>query len=130
MKEVRKIDDFGCVYIPIEFRKTLNIQKGDSVTIFIGNNGKLIMERCKTREEKIKEWVKKVEAHMKINESRITFNQLKNITVCLYYNCFKNKYNIGLAICAPNDQYDSHFGQVLSFARAINYPIPDFIYEK
>lgn len=42
---VRKIDDLGRVVIPKEIRKNLRIREGDSLEIYIENNGEIIFKK-------------------------------------------------------------------------------------
>lgn len=42
---VRKIDDLGRVVIPKEIRKNLRIREGDSLEIYIENNGDIILKK-------------------------------------------------------------------------------------
>lgn len=41
---VRKVDDLGRVVIPVELRRTMNIDKGDPVEVYV-DNGKIIFKK-------------------------------------------------------------------------------------
>lgn len=42
---VRKIDDLGRIVMPKEIRKTLNINEGDTIEIYTGDNGDIILKK-------------------------------------------------------------------------------------
>lgn len=48
---VRRIDDLGRVVIPKEIRRTLNIQEGDPLEVFVGENGSVVFQKYETPTE-------------------------------------------------------------------------------
>ncbi len=42
---VRKIDDLGRIVLPIELRRTLNIEPTDPLEIFVDNEGEIILKK-------------------------------------------------------------------------------------
>lgn len=65
----KKIDNLGRFTIPFEIRKTLGIEKGDILNIYV-NDDKIILEKTKTEEENIKT-KEEIEEHLhNLNELR------------------------------------------------------------
>ena len=42
---VRKVDELGRIVLPIELRRSLNIDVKDSLEIFVGEDGKIILQK-------------------------------------------------------------------------------------
>jgi len=42
---VRKVDELGRIVLPIELRRNLNIDVKDSLEIFVGDDGKIILQK-------------------------------------------------------------------------------------
>ena len=42
---VRKVDELGRIVLPIELRRSLNIDVKDSLEIFVDENGKIILQK-------------------------------------------------------------------------------------
>lgn len=130
---VRRIDDIGRIVIPKELRRVLGFKEGTPLTFSI-DKGKLVLELYETREVKIEKWIEKVEDRMEHCNGKLIFKRSGNVTVCLYYSkcsCVNlDNVSVGVAVCAPDDEYNERFGRALAFARMANVCIPDFIYEE
>ena len=48
---VRRIDDLGRVVIPKEIRRTCNLREGDPIELYLGENGKIILNKYDTEPE-------------------------------------------------------------------------------
>ena len=46
---VRKVDELGRIVLPIELRRSLNIDVKDSLEIFVGDDGKIILQKYSKR---------------------------------------------------------------------------------
>lgn len=48
---VRRIDDLGRIVIPKEIRRTCNLREGDPMEFYLGENGKIILNKYDTEPE-------------------------------------------------------------------------------
>lgn len=48
---VRRIDDLGRIVIPKEIRRICNLREGDSIEIYLGEDGEIILKKYDTEPE-------------------------------------------------------------------------------
>ena len=48
---VRRLDDLGRIVIPKEIRRTCNLREGDPMELYLGENGKIILNKYDTEPE-------------------------------------------------------------------------------
>lgn len=130
---VRRIDDLGRIVIPKVLREQVKIEEGDPLIFSIDKDAKKFEIKKyvpsppkteKSVEQKANDWIVKHSNEM-LNES-VSFSMNGKITLCAYIGK-SGKIALGKAICSPEDKYISAVGMIISYCRARNKKIPDFI---
>lgn len=130
---IRRVDDLGRVAIPKELRRQIKIEEGDLLIYSIDTKaGTIEIKKCnpaplkgeKTVEQKANDWIMEHEKEM-LNES-VSFSMNGKITLCVCLGK-SDKIELGRAICSPKDKYISAVGMIISYCRARDKKIPDFI---
>lgn len=127
---IRRIDDLGRIVIPREIRRNLQVKEGTLIEIVVDVTGSIILTPYLTEAEKLKRWMETVSTAMSKDLYGIEFYFHGNAIVCVRRaNCHIGTDNIGIAVCSPNDYYNKDIGKCISYCRAANMPIPDFLFE-
>lgn len=127
---IRRIDDVGRIIIPKEIRRNLQVEEGTPFEITVDKNGSIILTPRLTKNEKVEYWKNKVYKRIRHDTAELEFHYHGSAIVCARtdkINLFPT--TIGIAVCAPNDEYNEFFGQCLAYCRTADIPIPDFIFE-
>jgi stage V sporulation protein T len=127
---IRRIDDLGRIVIPKEIRRNLRVKEGTPIEIAVDENGNIILTPYLTKAEKLKKWMDTVLTTMDRDLGEIEFYFHGSAIVCVR----EDKYqflsdSVGIAVCSPNDEYNSSIGQCIAYCRAAGMSIPDFIFE-
>ena len=120
---VRRMDDLGRVVIPKEIRNRFKIREGDPLEIFTTNEGIVFApyDNHVEKETFATEWLRKQREALKNNRAK--FSVEDRITTCEVISCDRNR-RTGVSNCNPRDDFSPAIGMVISYCRAIGYPIP------
>lgn len=121
---VRRIDDLGRIVIPKEIRRSLGIEVGEPLEIFVDDE-KVIFQKYKNEIDK----AKNARAYLKMQNfgkaSNAKFEiEDRNITCTLYgidTLTRQIKKLVGTAICAPEDDFNADIGMFIAYCRACNF---------
>lgn len=123
---VRRIDDLGRVVIPKEIRRTLNIQEGDPLEVFVGENGSVVFQKYETPTEDkaafAQKWLENNALSM-----RAKFSIENKTTTCEVVS--NNSRRIGTATTNVRDTFIPAIGMVIAFCRATGRTIPQELLE-
>lgn len=123
---VRRIDDLGRVVIPKEIRRAFKIKEGDSLEIFTGRDGSIIIKPYRQPwEDYVIDWYNN---NITLMTSRtISFIHSGDHTICTFWDEQHHRYWVGKAKRYVSDDYDNRIGKVAAYARAMCIPINDLI---
>lgn len=119
---IRRMDDLGRVVIPKELRKKFDIREGDALEIYTTNEGIVFApyDNHVEKETFATEWLRKQKAGLKSYAARFTVDD--KTTICEVI--LGGARDSGTAVCNPKDEFSPAIGMVISYCRAIGYPIP------
>lgn len=120
---VRRMDDLGRVVIPKEIRQRFKIREGDPLEIFTTNEGIVFApyDNHVEKETFATEWLRQHKDVLKNNHAK--FSVEDNVTTCEIISCNRNRIT-GTSSCDPRDDFSPAIGMVISYCRAVGYPIP------
>ena len=121
---VRRIDDLGRVVIPKEIRRTLNIQEGDPLEVFVGENGSVVFQKYETPTEDkaafAQKWLENNALSMRATSAKFSIEN-KTTTCEVVIN---NSRRIRTATTNVRDTFIPAIGMVIAFCRATGRTIP------
>ena len=125
---VRHVDDLGRIVIPKEIRRTMAIQEGNALEIYITDDGILFRKCVQSVENKTviaQKWLEQNARTMKNLSARFSIGD--KITICevIDDNCRRT----GTAIAAAEDSLSPAVGMVIAFCRATGRTIPQELLE-
>lgn len=120
---VRRIDDLGRVVIPKEIRRQFKIREGDPLEIYTTNEGIVFApyDNHVEKETFATEWLRQQKDALKNNRAK--FSVEGNVTICEIISCDRNR-STGVSTCNPCDDFSPAIGMVISYCRAVGFPIP------
>ena len=123
---VRRIDDLGRVVIPKEIRRAFKIKEGDSLEIFTGRDGSIIIKPYRQPwEDYAIDWYNN---HISLMGSHtISFIHSGDYTICTLWDEQHHRCWVGKAKRYVSDDYDNRIGKVAAYAHAMCIPINDLI---
>lgn len=126
---VRRIDDLGRVVIPKEIRRTLNIQEGDPLEVFVGENGSVVFQKYETPTEDkaafAQKWLENNALSMRATSAKFSIEN--KTTTCEVVS--NNSRRIGTATTNVRDTFIPAIGMVIAFCRATGRIIPQELLE-
>lgn len=126
---VRRIDDLGRVVIPKEIRRTLNIQEGDPLEVFVGENGSVVFQKYETPTEDkaafAQKWLENNALSMRATSAKFSIEN--KTTTCEVVS--NNSRRIGTATTNVRDTFIPTIGMVIAFCRATGRTIPQELLE-
>ena len=120
---IRRIDDLGRVVIPKELCRLFNIREGDALEIFTTDEGIVFApyDNHIEKESFAVEWLRKYKDGLKNSSAKFSVDG--SVTTCEVISSGRTRV-IGTSTCNPNDAFSPAVGMVISYCRAMGYPIP------
>ena len=126
---VRRIDDLGRVVIPKEIRRTLNIQEGDPLEVFVGENGSVVFQKYETPTEDktaiAQKWLEDNALPMRATSAKFSIEN--KTTTCEVVS--NNSRRTGTATATAEDIFIPAVGMVIAFCRASGRTVPQELLE-
>ena len=120
---IRRIDDLGRVVIPKEIRQRFKIREGDPLEIYTTNEGIMLApyDNHIEKEQFATEWLRQQKNNLE--NHRAKFSVEGRNTTCEVITSDRSR-RTGMTTCNPHDDFSPAIGMVVSFCRAVGYPIP------
>ena len=125
---IRHIDDLGCIVIPKEIRRALQMEIGTQVEMRTNNNGEIILKKYKKSWEQHAIDFYDSHPHIFLDKTATyAFYHHGHYTVCFINSCCVKDSRVGTAKRHTKDSHDYRIGKVAAYAHAIGQPIDEMI---
>ena len=121
---VRRLDDLGRIVIPKEIRRTLEINEGDPMEIFLTEDGGVVLQKsaepAKDKNALAQKWLDNNEALIRRDSARFSIED--RTTVCEIVSSSHRR--TGTATAMISDPFIPAVGMVIAYCRAKGVNVP------